>query len=51
MKLVFDIERRDDYGLWLVHPLTTDGHLLVIRMFEQGLGPLLLTPPNDNYWR
>jgi micrococcal nuclease len=51
LKLVFGIERRDDYGRWLVHPLTTDGHLLVTRMLEQGLGPLLLIPPNDNYWR
>ncbi|MBM7456270.1 endonuclease YncB(thermonuclease family) [Oceanisphaera litoralis] len=51
LKLVFGVERRDDYGRWLAHPLTTDGNLLVTRMLAQGLGPLLLIPPNDDYWR
>ncbi|GHA13274.1 thermonuclease family protein [Oceanisphaera arctica] len=51
LKLVFGVERRDDYGRWLAHPLTANGDLLVTRMLAQGLGPLLLIPPNDDYWR
>ncbi|WP_344964246.1 thermonuclease family protein [Oceanisphaera sediminis] len=51
LKLVFGVERRDDYGRWLAHPLTVNGDLLVTAMLEQGLGPLLLIPPNDDYWR
>ncbi|WP_139215137.1 thermonuclease family protein [Oceanisphaera psychrotolerans] len=51
LKLVFGVERRDDYGRWLAHPLTMSGDLLVTRMLALGLGPLLLIPPNDDYWQ
>ncbi len=51
LKLVFGVERRDDYGRWLAHPLTMSGDLLVTRMLALGLGPFLLIPPNDDYWQ
>ncbi|WP_240919601.1 thermonuclease family protein [Oceanimonas sp. MB9] len=50
MKLVFAMERRDDYGRLLAHPLTADGRLLVKSMLTAGLGELLLIPPNHGYW-
>ncbi|MBL1376086.1 thermonuclease family protein [Zobellella iuensis] len=50
LKLVFGVKRRDDYGRWLAHPLTSEGELLVTQMLAQGLGQLMLLPPNDEYW-
>ncbi|WP_445395637.1 thermonuclease family protein [Zobellella sp. An-6] len=50
LKLVFGVKRRDDYGRWLVHPLTSEGDLLVTQMLNQGLGRLMLFPPNHDYW-
>lgn len=51
LKLVFGVERRDDCGRWLAYPLTVNGDLLVTGVLAQGLGPLLLIPPNDDDWR
>ncbi|MHA6962696.1 thermonuclease family protein [Zobellella denitrificans] len=50
LKLVFGVKRRDDYGRWLAHPLTSEGELLVTQMLTQGLGRLMLFPPNHDYW-
>lgn len=50
IKLTFGRQQRDKYGRRLAHPLTQDGHLLVSRMLELGLGRLLQISPNHKYW-
>lgn len=50
LKLVFDVKKRDDYGRWLAHPLTSSGTPLTEQMLSMGLGSLLLIPPNHRLW-
>ncbi|GAA3544214.1 thermonuclease family protein [Zobellella aerophila] len=50
LKLVFGVKRRDDYGRWLAHPLAASGIPLTEQMLLQGLGSLLVIPPNHELW-
>lgn len=47
LNLRYDNERRDHYGRLLAHAFLVDGSSIEAWLQEQGLGTLLVVPPND----
>lgn len=47
LNLRYDIERHDHYGRLLAHAFLVDGSSIEAWLQEQGLGTVLVVPPND----
>lgn len=47
LKLRYDIERHDHYGRLLAHAFLVDGSSIEAWLQTQGLGTVLIVPPND----